>query len=440
VKITTNWTTQTSTGLYSVLDPHCPPSGTWAALAKDVYLSDGTVRVAGNPHAVVQCGNTLAIIEYDTQKIWFLGTTELDGLIDPQADHVLAQPSIDLGIDSDAALPSTAKGQDLAYIKNGNNEYLFALFQVPGTSGGGYNPSILVRLKKNSSGVFVYEKKTNVGMNAMSIVPVTGLLAGTSAPDTYLLVPAYGGEQQGGATNQDNSNITIVPAFAAAANFVASVLLTGTPYTAPADPTTFDIAAVAAQAPLETNPGNSKLYILTYSYANSSYSALNWKRYKTTVDELLSVYNPSASPTLASLEGTVLKIKDQGPTGGIGGYGGLTYWDMLYENGKTPHGDRLWFRRDGIEIINVHPASESDESGEPKECCCEPCEPDVVVFEPGLELGETGNININSFDLVAETIRQAEAGLSLKRGFKRHLAHARAIAAAVAAAEEESRK
>ncbi|MDR2377117.1 MAG: hypothetical protein LBD96_11855, partial [Treponema sp.] len=94
-------------------------------------------------------------------------------------------------------------------------------------------------------------------------------------------------------------------------------------------------------------------------------------------------------------------IADNESTPGIQGYGGLSFWDILYENGTAAAADRLWFRRDGILINDAQGYGKSPRS-----------------FATGFELGQIGGVNINAFDLVAETIRQAKAGVSLKRGFK----------------------
>jgi hypothetical protein len=410
VKVSTPTAGGTSTGRYSVLDPHNPPSGTWETVARDVYLQYGVdekgnpVNAAGNPHAVAQAGDTLYIIEYDTQKIWSLGIDDLDGLITTPsavATYTLDAP-IDLGPGTTAALPSTAKGQDLIYLTDGEDEYLFALYQVPDSGAAtGYTDSVLVRLKKNTSGAFEYDDKANVGLNAQSIIPVTG------SGGVSLLVPAIGGMQNAGSTNEEESNIYKVAPFAASFNTAAAVVLTGDPMPSSGMPTAYDIAAIAAQA-----AGNGVVYILTYTFA-AGWSALNWKLYKTTANQLLAV---TGTPTLSSLVGTALTVAAQGPTQGVQGYGGLSYWDILYENGTAAAADRLWFRKDGILVNDAQGYGASPR-----------------VFAPGLALGQTGGVNINSFNLAAETIRQAKAGVSLKRGFK-------SVKARAAEEEEEEKK
>ena len=405
VKVSTPTPGGTSTGRYSVLDPHDPPSGTWTTLARDVYLTDGTNRVAGNPHAVAQAGNTLYIIEYDTRKIWPLGIHELDGQIgEPTVDHPLAGAPIDLGV-SPASLPADAKGQDLIYLKNGDeDEYLFALYQRPqNSSASSYYPSVLVRLKKNAaSGLFEFNGKASVGPNAQSIIPVWN---GSGA--ISLLIPAIGGEQQGdGTTNETASTIHKADPFAA--TFTATGIVTGDAMPPSGAPATFDIAAIAAQA-----ANNGVVYILTFTFA-ADYTELNWKLYKTTANQLLNIIPIPQPPTLSSLEGNVLTLVISATTLGIDGYGGLSFWDILYENGTAAAADRLWFRKDGIEI---HSAQNY---------------PTIRRFAPGLGFGQTGGDNINAFDLVAETIRQAKAGVSLKRGFK-------AVKVQAAAEEEEEK-
>jgi hypothetical protein len=400
VKVTTDPLSRKSIGRYSVLNPHDPPSGTWETLAKDVYLTKNSARVAGNPHAVAQVGETLYIIDYDSQKIWPLGIHELDGSIGkPALDHPLEGDPIDLGPGTAAALSENAKGQDLIYLQNGEDEYLFALYEVPDPEATtGYANSVLLRLKKDaSSGLFVYDNiKEDVGANAQSIIPVSN-----SSSVMSLLIPAIGGLQNAGSTNGTESNIyKVADPFN---SFSAARLLTGDPMPSSGAPGAFDIAAIAAQA-----ADDGVVYILTFTF-DTGYTALNWKLYKTTADQLLNLppsppppAPPVPSPTLSSLETSgVLAIAAQGPTAGIHGYGGLAFWDIVYENGSLPAGDRLWFRRDGILINDAR-----NYGANPR------------VFNPGLALGQTGGDNINSFDLIAETIRQVKAGVSLKRGFK----------------------
>jgi hypothetical protein len=413
VKVSTPTAGGTSTGRYSVLDPHNPPSGTWETVARDVYLQYGVdekgnpVNVAGNPHAVAQAGDTLYIIEYDTQKIWSLGIDDLDGLITTPsavATYTLDAP-IDLGPGGEEELPANAKGQDLIYLTDTSGEYLFALYQVPDSGAAtGYANSVLVRLKKDAaSGAFVVnDTPAEVGPNAQSIIPVTN-----SGGAVSLLIPAIGGMQNAGSTNGTDSNIHKADPFAASFRASAVELLTGDPMPSAGTPTSFDIAAVAAQA-----AGNGVVYILTYTFA-AGWTALNWKLYKTTANQLLAL---TGSPTLSSLVGTALTVADSDNTAGIQGYGGLSFWDVLYENGTVAAADRLWFRKDGIRIDSAQTYGT-----------------DPRVFDPGLALGQTGGDNINSFNLAADTIRQAKAGVSLKRGFK-------SVKARAAGEEEEEEK
>jgi hypothetical protein len=421
VKVGTDPVGGTSLARYSVLDPNDPPSGTWQTLARDVHLRYNNADVLGNPHGLAQVEDTLYFIEYDTQKIWSLGVDKLDGKIkDPDDPNDPGDPTydmaapIDLGLGTSANLPADAKGQDLIYLQNGN-EYLFALYIVNDSDGDNYQNSILVRLKK-VSGAFVFDGKVPVGKNAQNIHLVKYTPPSTQKdpePDpavSMLLIPVIGGKQEEGSTNGTFSNICKVDPFAV--TLTAAQILTGDAMPGSGPPTTFDIASIAPQDAV-----NGLVFILTHTF-DTNYTALYWKVYKTTADQLLTL---SGSPTLSSLEGTVLSIEETGPTLGVHGYGGLSYWDIVYENGTGPNGGRLWYRRDGIHIHDPHVWA------------------NTMIFDVGLGLGQIGGTNINSFDLAAEVIRQAKAGVSLKRGFKSFTSRDAAALMSAAGEEEEEK-
>jgi hypothetical protein len=426
-----------STANYSVIMPS-EDGKSWFFRTRDVqFLKDPNTRVAGNPHGVVQLGETLYIIDYDARKIWTADVGALEGAADGGSVTV---GEIDLSEGSDANLPNNAKGQAIIYLKNTttNDEYLFALYLRNDTSGGGYQPSILVRLKKNASGTFEYDGKIEddfegLGFNAQEIIPV----AGGSGGGVSLLIPAFGGMQNSDHTNGVASVINKVDPFASPFDIDAlTTLVTGDSAAAAG---TYDIAAIAAQAKT-----NGIVYILTFTFWDG-YKELRWKLYKTTAGALLDLPQTTPPPTLSSLEFTglppspptskILEIVDSGITESPTAYStGLNFWDILYENDVDgPDGTdngRLWFRRDGVQV------DQADSYGNPQ-----------WFFGMGASFGQIGSQNINSFILPCEVERQIAAGFMGKHGFKIAAPHLKAAALKAARsaagkpeAEEEEEK
>jgi hypothetical protein len=104
------------------------------------------------------------------------------------------------------------------------------------------------------------------------------------------------------------------------------------------------------------------------------------------------------------------------------------HWDILYENGTGSNVDRLWFLRGSpILITRVTAYSRNDK-----------------YFPVGSEDGQIGNINVNSVDLISETLRQAGVGLSIKWELQGHIhptvRAAMLKAAAKAGAPKEEKK
>ena len=405
-------TAGTSVASYSVITPSAD-GASWAFLKNDINLKIGSTLVAGNPHGVAQVDDTLYIIDYDTRKIWLVGVGALDTATGSTIE--LTKPPIDLT----ANLEPDSKGQAIIYLKNGDDEYLFALYIRNDTAGTPDNPSVLVRLKK-VNGVFVYEGASNqtpVGKNAQEIIPITG-----SGGNIRLLIPSIGGRQKSGETNFHESNICKIDPFAA--TLEAEIIITGDPDESKRNTTnTYDIAAIAAQA-----KPNGIVYILTFTFG-TGYQSLNWKLYKTTADKLLAVEPGSPLSLLEITESepdNVLQIVDHGPTASPTTYStGLNFWDILYENGVggTDPG-RLWFRRDGIRV------SMATDYENPH-----------WWFGMGADRGQIGSENINSLELTCETLRQITASFSGKRGFKIAAPHlkANALKAARGSVPEEEK-
>jgi hypothetical protein len=402
---------------YTLVSPPNPGSAPWNPPAANILATDVALQypagtnAATNPHGIAQVGDWLYIVDYDTQKITILGTDELNGVNPPTppppvVNYTLAKAPFDLGPNGEDALPSDAKGQAIIALKGSDGtNYLFALYIVGNASGTTYSASILVRMTVNADGSLTYKDKVNVGLNATEIIPV----ADTAAPGGIrLVIPAIGGYQNNGTTNDTNSNIMSVPAFAS--TLTATVLLTGDPVASPL--TAFDLRAIAAP-----RPGSSRdtVYILTGSY--SATWNQSWNLYETSISRLLSAGGKTISQAIA---GNVMSSVDGNANDS--GY----YWDILYENtpGTANVVDRLWFLRGSPILINAA-GSYSSAGGK--------------FFDVGTAADQIGGQNVNSADLIAETLSQAAAGLSLKRSLRGHVAPS-VRAAIQKAAEEEQKK
>jgi hypothetical protein len=413
-KITTSAGTLPSATSYTLLALPGTVGVPWpTALATNISLVDENNNpVATNPHGVAQVGDWLYIVNYDSQKITRLGTNELNGL-SAGSTHPVAKQPFDLA--EEAELPDNCRGQAVIALKDGaGNNYLFALYIRNNPAATQYNPSILVKMAVNADGSLRYVAQAEVGMNATEIIPVDGGDGGVT-----LLVPAMGGPQQGGTTNGANSNITAVPAFAS--TFTARVLLKGDD-PAPTPPT-FDLREIAAPMP---GSGIDGVFIMTGTY-DTSYNQ-NWTLYWTSITKLLGFNNTPISTAAGGTDPALITVD-----GSLGSPG--YYWSILWENGDANNKPRLWFLRGSPILATLATDYNSPTSSQPDTN-------KYKFFAQGTGPGQIGGQNVNSADLIAETLRQAAAGVSLKRSLRGRIdPHVRAaIQKAAAATAEEERK
>jgi hypothetical protein len=397
-------------------------TGDWTALGTKVQLvgSGGTTPCANNPHGVAQIGNMLYIIDYDTQMIYLLDGNALNG----KTGGTWGVSAFNIG--SAASLPDNARAQALIALPDGNTNYLFALYIRSDPAGDFHEAGILVRVEVTSPTTLTYRAQTTVGKNPQMIIPIHPSSPGV----TTLLIPAIGGKQQDqGLGNYGESNITKIGAFndpnwnvtpgagAALAILVSNAAAT-VPVPSPGDPPavvyTLDLQAVAASG----DTGNNEIvYILSGIY-QGNWTSKKYALWKTTVGHL----NTLQPNTLVSA--AQLTLAD---TNAFTGY----FWDIFYENKGGGQVGRLWFLR-GSPII----VSEAADYGAGN-----------LVFDRGTGPGTIYGQNVNSVDLTAETARQVQAGVSLRRGLLAHkpgIRAAKAIRAtkaapAVAEEEEEGR-
>lgn len=385
---------------WTLIDVPTTSAGTWTVLAEDIilqYPAKNPATVATNPYGVAQAGDWLYIVDYDSQKIYTLGVTELAGL--PKGStHVLNKAPLDLGPYGVNQLPVNAKGQGIIALANGGETYLFALYIDLNSTTYVHSAGRLVRLKVDAaSGAPAYDTQTEVGLNPQEIVPVF-----PANGDPTLLIPAIGGEQQAGTTNGTDSVISNVPAFGTWPA-TADVHVTGN---ARPIANAYDFHAIAAP----DRQGDSTIYILTIDYV-ADYAGSTWALYSTTVSNLLSL--PLNTPIANA--GFTLVDSGTAPSG--------YFWAIFYENGDSADNDRLWFFQGSPILIN--PALAYTPLPQTS--------PENIYFAAGTGAGTIGGQNVDWADLTSETLRQAAAGISLKRSI-------RSVLKAPPAVEEEEEK
>jgi hypothetical protein len=405
-------TPATSTGKYTVCTPTASGSTfTWAITGpQDIQLVDGATPanpVAGNPYGVAQMGNFLYIIEFDSAKIYTLNienfeaatgaTYAVDAITDASSNFTITPNYYAHGA-SILALTDSADSQ----------VYLYCLFTLATADSSGYDNSVVVRYSVDSStGALSGAIATTVGKNATALVPAP------DGSDIAILIPAIGGEQNGGTTNGPASILNIItdvfdtPMSATNAftgDAAGDVTPTGN----------YDIHSVAV------SEDGLYAFLLTVTY--SSNYLTNWRLFQTTVANILNGGGQALSDAVAA--GLLVDVDSTAnPGDGDAGY----YWDLQYENADTI--GRLWFVKgspirismgNGYSVYKLIDAG----SGGP-------------LYSP--------EFNVNSADLIGEMIYQASQGVSkdtrLVKGTARQTAQAaQAVQTTQAASEEAEEK
>ncbi|MDR0732144.1 MAG: hypothetical protein LBF63_10785, partial [Treponema sp.] len=328
--VTNEPTETTSTCSYTLLEPSNMNPEDWSNVrAKDVVLQyPAGTNVATNPHGLVQVGEKLFIIDFDSRKLVILGAGELDGL--GTGNHPLANAPYDLG--TAAGLSATARGQALIAMQNSAGaSFLFALY-LDYDNRGKLKDSILVRLSVDpDDGSLAYETQTNVGKNAQEI---WAIFKGTSDADALLVIPAIGGEQQAGSSNGTASNLSGIPAFGTwpakalvlftgdppasstktypgpePANDIRVFVSTLRPWTPPPAPQTGEDAETGEEGP------EFPVFILAGGFT-SDYRGANYRLYKTGVGDIFDLYDDAVAgkptPAISSLVPDTLTVVKSG--------------------------------------------------------------------------------------------------------------------------------
>jgi hypothetical protein len=379
---------------FDLLAPDAGGGKAWKHLSRDVTLqietAAGMEKVLTNPADIAQAGNMLISVDHGSRRVYQIGANELNGL--PPGPHTLTFPYLDLSLPpsnadpgSDPILPPNAKGQSVIALKGRDGAVdVFALFIVYDPSvtdpDQRWSNSIMVWMKLTAAGL-AYVGKQELGKNAQEIIPVRSDDSGLT-----FLVPCYGGEQKRGFTNGAESKLQSVVANYGTTVMTPKDLITGDPVTPNGDPAgTYDFRAVAARF------NGNQVYVLNGTMKQNGNQ--DWTLYNADIDDLLKI-DETMTLTEAVEEFEILNIVDYDFD--CPGY----YWDIFIEAGIDITGDRLWFLKGST--IQVTGADDYKN--------------DVKTYDPGYGAGEIDGINVNSVAFIAETLRQAALGLSLKRG------------------------
>jgi hypothetical protein len=400
---------------WSLIGAPTPPYGSWAVMAKDIilqYPARNGAPVATNPYGIAQDRGSLHIVDQAATSIYTVGTDDLNGLVD-YSRHTLTGKPFDVSAAAvaagDDALPEGAKGQAIISIKNpASKRFVFALYSVSTVNSQDdieYKSSILVRFKADGKGGLEYDGQVAVGKNAVEIIPVT-----TSAGVTYLLIPAIGGRQLAGATNEENSNLYRIMAFSDWSEDMPIRALIGDP----AGVGTYDIRAVATP---DRPDDNGAVYILTGIF-DPNYNGFHYRLYKTTVAQIIAAEVLTLSEAADDEDG-ILTTPDEGQVISpdlVEPYG-VYFWDIICETGDGPNSDRLYFFLGSALLVTcaANYRKPADISTPPSDVWGPVEGPGYVYFPLGVRDGRIGGYNIDSVDLTAETTRQYHAGVSLKR-------------------------
>jgi hypothetical protein len=369
-------------------------------------LEDRGTAVAGNPYGVVQIGNFLYILDYDSTNIYRLNINTFERAASSgtyQVDDITPV----LGLPGPGP-NQRIHGAALISLTGGGTTYLYGLYNYA-TENASHTPTdytagYLARLAVNTGSGALTPSGTpvSVGRNAQALIPAPGGTDGIT-----ILIPAIGGIQNAGSTNWTKSILSRVSAFAgfSRGSAVAYVggntsLLTPSGY--------YDIKSVAVS-------DDGLAYLLTETW-DANYNSW-WKLFKTTVNTILA-----ANDVLIANAG--LQLVDSG----LGSLG--SYWEVFYENATPASDGRLWF----IQGTPIRVNRGSDYQ-------------DKYLFDRGvLYFPASGgffpdNVNVNSADLIGEMIYQSVKGASIDTRLikNRHVVKA-AAAAAKAAGEEEEEK
>jgi hypothetical protein len=406
--------------------------GNWVSKTEDVELVVNPPATATttdpepalrNPHGLAQSGDYLYFIDYDNHYIVPVNKNTLEGVGNG------ATLGVDVYDVVDDVTIASARGQAIIALDG----QIYALFNdVDLDPAEEYEPSRLVRLNTNSqTGALSFDAVIQTGLNSQSIIPVTRKENDVAV--VYLLVPAIGGPQKfNGITNGTASGISAIQAngsWPADPVATAPVIVTGDPMPTPpaqpgsknaptpSDATAYDIHAVGAAM----RGGDSLIFILTQVYTDEAKNAF-WMLYQTTVDDFLAIPPNTTLTAATQITGGGIDLLDQGLSQSPDPQfaDAIYFWDILYEQTlrNDDEEDRLWLLLGSPFLVTKAEAYAS---------------PSTPFANPFVMFSGFGGVNVNSVDLIIETLHQAQREVSLKRGTRAARLTASAGRAGVAA-------
>jgi hypothetical protein len=403
-------TTSTTLTLYSTPKKSARE---WVMMSRDITLleADGVTPLKFNPSAIAQVGDRLYLIDYDTRRIIIIGTNELNGLPDGASITPNVAP-FDLSTIPELEVDLTYKARGVAIgaapRRAGDGTVtncLFPLFNMPyDAAAEEYEPSVLVRLAIDGDEL-VYEAHTLMGLNTPELV-----IFRLSTKERHVVVPAIGGKQQAGTTNEAESNIMSVPAFGDWSGG-ARILISGVDNESGV--TSYDIRGIAASPRAENN---GRVIIATGYYNTLGYTGLKWRLYETTIALLL---NAQGQDLESAVTLGILKELDAGETlspplkDGEDPYG-VYFFNVLYEAsgaGCSHKKDRYWIFL-GTELLVTEVYAYSSPTRPAPD---DPLGKSYKLFPLGYGVNDIGGDNVQSAELIIELIHQVIAGVANKR-------------------------
>jgi hypothetical protein len=387
------------------------------ALARKILFTvcaDAMDGVATNPHEILLVKRRLAIANFEDDDIYFLKPNELNGLpegtdyvIDNEAFFDVQMAIVAADPNPEHALTDNAHGQTMFMATNGTDTFIYIVYIVytldPVTKEpDAYEENRVVKLRvldelsENGYPQLEYVEQATTGLNTV------GRALSTDENGVPILVmPAIGGIQQNGATNDTLSGIHSLPAFETWTTDPddipeAKILLRGDPQPSEEQPLILSHDIYVAATAYRGSP-TDKLHILAlmhHGVAPAIYALVDYEIYETTAAELAAMGALTISQAVAAGK---LRLIDSGKNDTRG-----PLWDMATAMGTSPSGDRrITLKGGAVEFAAVQGYNSGDLAS-------------FVTYERGYGAGKIGGMNVNSFTLTSQAIKDAERGLQFK--------------------------